>query len=255
MTAAPLSIALLGSGEFEDWTEPVDRWLLDRAAAAGAGDGRILILPTASAPEGDEVFDRWGGRGHAHYARLGIDAHVVPLKTREDADRASIVRWLEGASMVFFSGGIPGYSSAVLAGSSFWQETREAMRGGLAYAGCSAGVACLGEVAPDSAARLGGEHPWRPGLRLFPQMQFGPHWDALDDYIPGLKEIIVASVPSDHRLLAIDEHTAVIGDGSTWTVVGMGGASLYQDGTWAEHSAGSSFVLPFDVSSTLRDHH
>ena len=30
-----LSFALLGSGEFEPWTEDVDRWLLDRATGNG----------------------------------------------------------------------------------------------------------------------------------------------------------------------------------------------------------------------------
>ena len=34
------SVALLGSGEFEPWTDDVDHWLLDRAT----GDGTVLIL-------------------------------------------------------------------------------------------------------------------------------------------------------------------------------------------------------------------
>src|SRR5207247_11167709 len=66
--------ALLGSGEFEPWTAEVDRWLLERTI----GSGRVLILPTASAPEGDAVFNRWGDMGLAHYEELGIPAEVVP---------------------------------------------------------------------------------------------------------------------------------------------------------------------------------
>ena len=77
------SFALLGSGEFEPWTEDVDRWLLDRAT----GDGTVLILPAASAPEGDSVFEMWANMGLTHYGRLGIPAEVVPLKRRKDAER------------------------------------------------------------------------------------------------------------------------------------------------------------------------
>ena len=65
------SYALLGSGEFEPWTESVDRWILDRT---GAATGPVLILPTAAAAEGDEVFDMWANKGLDHYARLGIEA-------------------------------------------------------------------------------------------------------------------------------------------------------------------------------------
>src|SRR2546425_4751050 len=98
-------MALLGSGEFEPWTEPVDRWLLERAT----GDGTVLILPAASAPEGDGVFDMWANMGLTHYGRLGIPAEVVPLKTREDAERPELTERVSSASMVYFSGGNPAY--------------------------------------------------------------------------------------------------------------------------------------------------
>ena len=47
--------ALMGSGEFQPWSRDVDVWALDHVT----GDGRVLVLPTASAPEGDEVFSEW----------------------------------------------------------------------------------------------------------------------------------------------------------------------------------------------------
>ena len=36
---------------------------------------------------------------------------------------------------------------------------------------------------------------WKAGLRLFPNLQFGPHWDALDKYVPGLQAMFIAAVP------------------------------------------------------------
>jgi cyanophycinase len=237
------SFALLGSGEFEPWTEPVDWWLLERAAICGAGGGRVLILPTASAPEGDAVFDRWASMGLDHYRAAAIPAEVLPIKTRADAERPEHVARLADASLVFFSGGNPAYLAEVLAGSVFWSELLTALERGVAYAGCSAGIACLGEVAPDSAAAsLEGGNLYRPGLRLFPKMYFGPHWDMLDSFVPGLREMIVSSVPADCRLLAIDERTAVVGDGATWKVLGSSSAALLEDGRWGEFGPGESFT-------------
>jgi cyanophycinase-like exopeptidase len=233
-----LAIGLLGSGEFEPWAEAVDRWLLERASG---GDGTVLILPTASAPEGDQVFDNWAEMGLAHYGRQGIKAEIVALKTPADANRPDLVARLERASMVFFSGGNPAYLASTLAGSAFWDALVAAMARGLAYAGCSAGVACLGERAPDSSFRELTAAVWQPGLRLFPGVYFGPHWDMLDTYIPGLQEFFRASVPAGGRLLAIDERTAIVGDGRRWSAVGASAVHLWEGGDWREFQAGQSF--------------
>jgi len=237
--------ALLGSGEFEPWTEDVDRWALERAT----GDGTVLILPTASAPEGDDVFDRWGRMGLEHYRDLGIPAEVLPLKGRDDAGNPDLVRRVGTASMVFFSGGNPAYLAATLVETPLWGAVLEGLGRGLAYAGCSAGIAALGDVAPDSTSSdPTSAHFWRRGLGLFPELYFGPHWDALERYVPGLRASILASVPRDARMLAIDERTAVVGDGREWAVMGAGKAHLLEGGRWQEHPSGSTFTA-------LLEHH
>lgn len=235
-------MALLGSGEFEPWTEEVDRWLLARAS----GDGSVLILPLASAPEGDEVFGRWSDMGLGHYERLGIPAEVLPLKKREDADRADLAGRLETASMTYFSGGNPAYLSSVLSGSRFWAELLRAMERGLAYVGCSAGVACLGDVVPDSTVLdFSSADMWKPGLGFFPNVILGPHWDAMNTYVPGLQDLFIRAVPTGNRLLAIDERTAVVGNGTEWRVMGNGGASLLDDGSWLSFPSGQTFAATF----------
>jgi len=239
------SVALLGSGEFEPWTDPVDRWLLDRAT----GDGTVLILPAASAPEGDSVFEMWANMGLTHYGRLGIGAEVVPVKTRRDAERPGMAKRLSSASMAYFSGGNPAYLAGMLRGTAFWSELLTAMARGMAYTGCSAGIACLGEVAPDSGVRdFTSRDIWKPGLGLFPQTQFGPHWDALDTYLPGLRRMIVSAVPDGWRLVAVDENTALVGDGTMWQVVGTGGVHVWEDGDWHDHAAGTSFTQPLEIA-------
>jgi cyanophycinase-like exopeptidase len=233
--------ALLGSGEFEPWTAEVDRRLL----ASATGDGSVLILPTASAPEGDGVFDRWARMGSAHYERLGIRSAVVGLKSRADADRADLAAMVAGASAVYFSGGNPAFLAAVLSGSRFWAAVLEGLRRGMAYAGCSAGISCLGAFAPDSAARdASGDGWWKPGLEVFRDTWLVPHWDALDRFAPGLRDRIVATVPAGSRLLAIDERTALVRADGAWTVVGAGRAAVVEGG--ALHPFGPDDALtPF----------
>ena len=233
------TFSLLGSGEFLPWSAEMDRRVLERAN----GDGRVLILPTASAKEGDEVFNGWGAKGMAHYGSLGIASQIVPLKTREDAERPEFVALLDDASVAYFSGGNPAYLAATLTDTPFWSALQDRMQHGLAYVGCSAGVACLGDRAPDSDTQRFADGFWEPGLGVFHGVWFGPHWDALDSFVPGLSDFIVASVPDGECLFAIDERTAAIGDGAEWSVVGTSAVHVYRDGGWTDHLPGSSFTL------------
>lgn len=235
-----LVLGLLGSGEFEPWAVEVDAWLLERSRV---GDGRVLVLPTASAHEGDEVFDEWGRKGLAHYASQDVRAEVVPIKTRGDAERPEHVAELERASMAFFSGGNPARLAEVMRDTSFWLRLAERMREGLAYGGCSAGVACLTDVVPDSDVDPFGPDLLKPGLGLFDGCTFAPHWDALDSYVPGLTERIVDLIPPGRRLIGLDEHTAMLGDGRRWSVLGRGKVRPGLNGEWEEHPAGDSFEL------------
>jgi cyanophycinase len=237
------AFALLGAGEFQPWHDEVDRWLLARDGV----HGRVLVLPTASAPEGDEVFDRWGGMGLAHYARLGQDVEVVPLKTPEDARRPELVHELDEASIVFFSGGNPAYLARVLRDSPFADAMFERMHDGLAFAGCSAGVACLAERTFDSDT-TDVERMFAPGLGYVRKALFGPHWDIVDTWIPGATELIAGSVPPGETFVGIDERTAMAGDGCAWTVHGEGRVHVRRDAAWSRYRAGEAFELRLDLA-------
>jgi cyanophycinase len=237
--------ALLGSGEFEPWSEEVDRYVLERARS---GDGSVLILPTASAPEGDDVFVGWAQKGLDHFAGVGFKADVLPLKTRNDAMDARFVQALDVPSIVYLSGGNPAYLARTFSDTPFWTALLDGVDRGLAYIGCSAGVAFLGELAPDSAAaqQIADLKPWPAdiwveGMRVFPKTVFGPHWNMLDVYIPGLQAYMHDSVPDDCWLVGIDENTAMAGDGSDWQVFGLGTVVIHKDDDWRTHPAGESF--------------
>jgi cyanophycinase len=236
-------MAFLGSGEFDPWSEPVDRWALERSRNPS---GPVLVAPTAAAHEGDESFDGWANKGLEHYAALGIPAEVLPLKTREDAHRDDLVRRLDDASIVFFSGGNPARLAGVLRHTPFWEGVVRAQAEGLPYAGCSAGVACLAETTFDSES-VGLDGIWTEGLGYVRGVRFAPHWDIVDSWIPGATTFIVESVGPTDTFVGLDEDTAMVGDGRTWEVIGRGKMHVLRDGEWTRYAPGDTFELALEL--------
>lgn len=210
---------LLGSGEFDPWSAEAERAAL---ALARSGDGSVAILPTASSAEGDAVFDRWANKGLEHYAELGIDAKVVPLRLRDDATRQEFVAQLDGASMVFFSGGRPGHLARTIKDTPFLTALLSALDQGVVFAGCSAGAMVAGHAAGDRG-RL---DPFGSGLGLVQGTVFGVHWDAIPRWALGAKAFMRSRAPRDTTFVGIDEDTAILGDGTRWQVFGAGGAHV-----------------------------
>jgi cyanophycinase len=237
--------AFLGSGEFDPWSEPVDRWAIGHSRNPS---GPVLVAPTAAAHEGDESFDAWAYKGLEHYSALEIPAEVLPLKTREDANRDDVVRRLDDASIVFFSGGNPARLAGVLRDTPFWEALVRAHGDGLPYAGCSAGVACLTERTFDSEAE-GFDGIWARGLGYVNGVRFAPHWDIVDTWIPGATTFIVDSVEPGETFVGLDEDTAMVGDGRTWEVVGRAKMHVLRDGEWFRYAPGDAFELPISFAS------
>jgi hypothetical protein len=109
-------------------------------------------------------------------------------------------------------------------------------------------VAALGERA---AWRLH-RHTFWPGLGVFPGTNLVPHWDAVDAYIPGLAEVLVTNLGPPFRLVAVDERTAMLGDGGRWSVLGEGGVHFLEEGGWTDHWPGTSFDLDLAREPTHR---
>jgi cyanophycinase len=201
------------------WAREVDAHTLSRVRS---GDGSVLIVPTAIAPDGDDAFDRQGEEGLRHFAAMGVSARVVEVRRRDDAFRQDLVQDLTTPSMVFFSGGHPEYLSGTLAGTPFWSAVVGAVNRGAAIAGCSAGAWILGELVPDSSARDLRSHRWERGLGVLPGVVIAPHWNELDGFVPGLQGDVLGSVPPEWPLLGIDGRTAIAGNGEQWRVFGVG---------------------------------
>jgi cyanophycinase len=234
------TISLFGSGEFLPWATDVDLHTLERATS---GNGSVVVVPTASAPEGRGVFDKWAAKGSAHYEAMKAPVRVAALRERKDAFDEGVIAQLETASLIYFSGGNPAYLADTLRGTPFWSAVTEALDSGVAVSGCSAGACFLGEIAPDSAQEERSTKSWYvAGLKLLPGVMVGPHWDMLDSWQPGITSFIIENTPAEHQLVGIDEDTAVVGDGSSWKVFGEGSVTLYNGGqlTSGPYRAGDS---------------
>ena len=136
----PGPIALVGSGEFLPAMAEIDAALL---AASGRSRPRVAILPTASWPDGEEVFRRWADMGAAHFTALGAEVEPVLVRDRFDADDDAPAQAIGEADLVYLSGGKPGHLTESLLGTRVGDAIVAAHERGAALAGCSAGAMIL----------------------------------------------------------------------------------------------------------------
>src|SRR5690242_16518631 len=111
------TLALVGSGEFLPPIEPLDRLLIERLAEPA----RVVVLPTASAPDGAGVPERWAKMGIEHFARLGASVEAAMLLTRADAESEALAAQIAAANFVYLSGGKPQYLVDTLRDTPCWR--------------------------------------------------------------------------------------------------------------------------------------
>ena len=71
---------------------------------------RYVQLATAAAPEGPESLGRWHALGKAAAARLGVEQVIIPVVDRVSADDPALASLVEGAGLIYLSGGQPAFS-------------------------------------------------------------------------------------------------------------------------------------------------
>ena len=210
-TRAAGPIALVGSGEFLDGMVSVDRELLRGRTP------RAVHLPTAAAQEGDGSIGRWIRMGQRHFRRLGVPCTPLLVLERADADDPVVAAEIEGAGLVYLSGGDPGYLASTLEGTLAAQAIVRAWHGGAAVAGCSAGAMALVERVPDVRRP---DTPVVSGLGLVHGIAVIPHFDRIQEWRPNAVAGILAMVGAEVQVVGVDEDTAMVGGAEGWTVRG-----------------------------------
>ena len=146
----PGPVALVGSGEYLPIMAPVEAVLLHGRPP------RYVQIPTAASLEGEGSLNRWVTLGVQQAERLGVEAVPVVVRDRADADDPALAALVEGAGLVYLSGGSPQHCAATLRGTRVWGAVVAAWRDGASLAGCSAGAMSLTSWVPDL------RHPTRP---------------------------------------------------------------------------------------------
>lgn len=209
------TVALVGAGEYLEGMLPVDKKLLERVS----GTPKVVVLPTASAPDGQSVVERWASMGVEHFSQLGTIAEPIMLLNRIDAEDAHLAWKLAEANFIYFSGGKPRYLLETLQGTRSWQAILDVYSAGGIIAGCSAGAMVLGGEVFDFP------QIWRtiPALGLVPGIAIIPHFDEL----PSLMVGTVTRGKHKSTIVGIDGTTALVGSNQQWTVFGRGSITVF----------------------------
>lgn len=231
-------INLVGSGEYLPVMRDVDWFLLDSLNLHERAP-RVACLPTAAGKEGDSSVNRWLNMGVQHFKELGAEVEPVRIVDRDSANDPCWEPILEGADLIYFSGGDPSYLYETLKGSLAWAAAQRAWERGAIYAGCSAGAMILGKRMP--SFRLAGT---QDGFGVMPATFIVPHFDA----IPGVWKPIVfglqRSLKKGERMIGIDEDTAMIGKlNGDWIVKGRSRVHIFTRDGKVSYSDGQTLTL------------
>jgi cyanophycinase len=231
-------VALVGAGEFLPSMAEFDAGLL---LATGRSRPRVAVLPTASFPDGEDVFNRWAAQGVAHFGSLGAEVEPVLVRDRAEADDAAAAQAVGEADLIYLSGGKPDYLMGVLADTAVGRAVVAAHARGAVVAGCSAGAMVLAAHAFDFRLRLvPWPLRWRAGFGLIGGALVIPHYDAWPEPMSAL---IALQAPRGSVALGIDEETALVGRDGAWQVHGRARVTVWRGRHRERYRAGETFRL------------
>jgi cyanophycinase len=198
------AIALVGSGEYSVQMQELETELLHRAISRGKKNTFVQI-PTASSHEGEASRAKWKRLGQEQSDRIGSECVYLPIHEREDAFNPDFVDAIEGAGLIYFSGGDPHRVAEVYRDTPVWDKIINEWRTGSSLAGCSAGAMAFG----GSIMGIRRNHQ-SPGLALLPDIEVIPHYDKMLGWLPDRVAAFVARSVTSGTLLGIDENTALV---------------------------------------------
>lgn len=188
-------VVLMGGNEFRPNCIPLDDRLLAELKRPAP---RVVIVPTAAAHQNPTLAARNGSR---YFSDLGANTTSAMILKRSDADDPARLAELDGADVIYLTGGDPAHLLDTLRGSVFLDHLRQFVAAGGWLVGSSAGAMVLCER---TRTRLTGE--WTGGLNLVSRMAVLPHHD---EYRQGPSALLRQGVARSVTLLGIDTATAV----------------------------------------------
>jgi cyanophycinase len=239
----PGPVALVGAGEFLAAMAEFDRGLLQ---ATGRSRPRVVILPAASAPDGEATFRLWAEMGTEHFAALGAEVEPVLVRDIAGGHDEAALQAVGEADLVYLSGGHPRHLARVLMESPLGAAIAAANARGAVIAGCSAGAMAIVGLTMDfrSVPKLRIPLPfpirWRAGLGLVNGAAVLPHYNAWPEPFSAL---VALQSPRGSVVLGIDEDTAAFGLDGTWQVHGRGRVTVWRGRHRGRFRKGDAFRI------------
>jgi cyanophycinase len=233
-------IALVGSGEYLPVMADFEASLLKGRAP------RYVQIATASVPDGPAVVEKWHRMGVEQAQRLGVTPVTVAVATREEADDPEVVKLIDGAGLIYLSGGNPNFLADTLRDTALWAAIETQWRAGAALAGCSAGAMVMAAWVPTIRhPREGGTE----GLGLLSHLRVIPHFDAFVKRMPDVATRFLVGRDEALTVVGIDEQTAIVGGPEVWEVQGASSAWILSGGHRQEFRAGDVLRTPLTAAS------
>ncbi|MEK9161947.1 MAG: Type 1 glutamine amidotransferase-like domain-containing protein [Chloroflexota bacterium] len=208
------TIALVGSGEYLDPMEKVDRVLLSRV-----DDPRVVCLPTAAGEEGETSIQHWSQLGVAHFTKLGAKVEAVKVVDRLTANDESLAEKIRAANFVYLSGGKPDYLLKTMRDSKAWAAIHDVLTRGGVIAGCSAGAMIFGEHIPSFPTIV----PFKNAFGFLPNVVIVPHYDEFGEQWGGAIKMMMGKA----TLIGVEGNTALMCSDHRYQVVGLGGVTVW----------------------------
>lgn len=207
------TLALVGGGE---WTSGCE---FDAALLERSGTDRVLIVPTAMAYERPAESVE---RARAWFAALGAEIDVLEVYRRADAIAPGVLDVVTASTFVYLAGGSPMHLRSVLKDTPLWDEIVGVWSRGGVLAGSGEGATVLSTHMVDSR---GGA--FTVGLDLLPSITVIPRYNSWSE---DKWHRTVKLAPRGMTVLGIDERTAAVWDGSSWSIHGSGSVTVHRDG-------------------------
>jgi len=208
-------LALVGGHEWTAGCRPIDELLLKETSAK-----EVLVVPTAAAYEHPQ---RTIENATTYFAELGAKVRALDVLGRQDASDKANVKAVAAATLIYFGDGSPLHLRAVFKDTPVWDAVVAAWNAGIAIAGTGAGAMALGDPMVDPR---GGA--FTLGLGLLPSIAA---MTKTDNWRDETKRRTIQLATKGVPLVAVDDATAIVRSPKrTWSVVGVGAATVWLDG-------------------------
>jgi cyanophycinase len=223
------SLIIIGGNEKKD----EERKIL-KEVARHAGSGKLVVV-TVATEEPQETFQEY----RQIFTELGVKKiEHLDVRLREEAKSEERVKILEGASVVFFTGGDQLKITSQLGDSAVYQTIEKLYQEGKTIAGTSAGASVMSETMlisgnGEESHKVGKLLGMAPGLGLVRNIVIDQHFAER-----GRLGRLLGAISQNPRQLGIglDENTAiVVRDQESFEVIGQG-AVYVLDGSGSSYS-------------------